>query len=1153
VIVADSQHDAGEGPGAAPARTRGPERRRGTVLYADITGSTALSERRDPEELYEIVGGCLKLLERTATEYGSGLVKSRGDGVLAVFGLPTAIETPVHAAVNAAIEMRNRVADYARRLRLDPPLQLHTGINTGLMIAGDVSTALNPEVDVLGDAVNVAARLSGQAPPGSIYAGEESWRATAEDFHYGQVRRLKLRGKSSSVAAYEVLSARSSLHRPTAATLPAGASPLVGRRPELETLERCVGALVAGRGGVASLVGEAGLGKSRLVAELSAEAEEQGVAWAEGRCLAIGRNLRFHPFADLLRSWWDIRDGEPERSPEVQLEARLRALVPERGEEILPFLASLMGIPVSAERAERARSVQGEALERLTQMSVRLVLSEAARQKPLVLVFEDLHWADQTSMELLGSLLPLAQREPILFIWVARPDSTGAGEALEKVVEANGRIAYTPLRLSALSSEECEHLLADLLPDRALPRPVRRRIVEKSAGNPFFLEEVAFSLIDQGALVHERDGLASTDRIADLRIPDRVQDVILTRIDRLDPARRELLQVSSVIGTAFSLPVLTEVTGAPGTLDDDLAALVDSGFLARGGRGEATEFSFRHPMIRDVVYESLLLARRKQLHGLVARSIERHLAPSIPGYFALLAFHATLAEDLDRAEEFLFRAGEEAAQTAATSEALHFFQEASRVFLARSGGEGDPEKRALLEKKVALSLFYRGHFAEALEHFNRWLGMLGEKVPRGRLRTAMRLLAGTGVIVREAFRPPSHRPEATDRQREIIAMMFDRARAQTTAAPERFLIDTLENFRQLGRVDPASVPGAGGMVASGGLGIFGFSGISFAMSRRLLDVAAGLVDESDPRELFLFRSMSYYHHVFEGDWDTRHEIDDDLVEAALSKGELWDVVTYLGVDGRKKVHQGRFEEASAVIERLAGIEELYAYDLARSSRQADTALLKVERGHHDAALVAAERYHRDTEEELLNLIALGLKAKVRAQLGDNGGARQELDLATAIVERTRLLPPFHRSAWARSKLLVELVELEAAQAAGDAGGARRLRSEAGRSARRAARIAKRVSWERTEIARLVGRYHWLCGRADTALEWWGRSIASGRALGARPELARTCLEIDRRLSERADREWDLLGAGPAAYRREGERLAAELGLDGSPVSLAQEA
>jgi class 3 adenylate cyclase/tetratricopeptide (TPR) repeat protein len=1123
--------------GATGAARSGPERRRATALYADLTGSTALSERHDPEELYSIVGGCLKILEAVATRQGSALVKSRGDGVLAVFGLPSAMEAPARAAINAAIEMRSRVAEYARELQLDPPLQLHTGVNTGLMVSGDVSTAEKPEVDVLGDAVNVAARLSDMAPPGSIYVGGDSYRATAGEFRFGPPVRLKLKGKTRSVSAREVLSARSTLHRTSAGSLVPGATGLVGRERELAALESHIDRLGQGRGGVAWLVGEAGLGKSRLVAELRATAHERGIGWAEGRSLLIGRNLRFHPFGDLLRTWWEIPESLPDPVAEERLEARLRDIVGERAEEILPFVASLMAVPVSEEREATARAVQGEALERLTRMAVRLVFEGAGRAGPFVAVFEDLHWADLASVELLEALAPSTERSRILFLCVSRPDEASAADRLRQTL--SDRQAITELRLAALEPEDCESLVSELAPGAGFSRTLRRRIVESSGGNPFFVEEVVHSL-EEGSLSSPLGGRLSAEQLDAAPIPERIEDVVLTRIDRLDPARRGLLQVASVIGQGFAFPILAEVVEEKDTLEAELEALVDAGFLVYGRPGEDRDLAFRHPVIREVVYESLLLARRVELHRAVAGAIEIHLTRNSPGYLGLLAYHYTLGEDVERAEEFVFEAGEEAGGAGATSEALHFFQEASRVFLAKYGEKGDADRRALLEKKIGLAFFHRGEFGPALDHFHRWLELLGEPVRAGRIRSTARLAANMAVIVRTALLGLRSRPPATDRQREIIALMFARARAQTTASPDRFLADTLENFRQLERVDAQTVPGSGGMIASGGTGIFGFSGLSFRLSQRLLDLAAPLVDHEDPRDLLLFRTMSYYHHCFAGDWDPGHEIDPSLLETALGLGELWDVVTYLGVDARKKLQQGRFAEAEAEISRLVEIEELYAYDGARSTWQSQVALLRAERGVLDAALESTNLYHRETDEELLNLIALGLKAKLYCLRDELDEARRALAEARDIMRRAFLLPPHYASTVQRSQLLLHTIELERALGSSDV---RRARRDALRSARRAARFFGRVAWDRVEIARLVGRVHWLCGRERAALRWWQRSITAGQELGARPELARTFSEVGRRLQEATPGPDTLSGRTPSELLADGGRLASELGIE----------
>ena len=1125
-------------PGEDRQASSQPARRRATLLYADITGSTRLSERVDPEELYEIVGSCLKRLEAVARRHGAALVKSRGDGVLAIFGIPTALEAPARAAVNAAIDMRNEVAELPANRRLDSPLELHSGVNTGLVVAGEVATGSAPEVDVVGDAVNVAARLSDLAPSGTIYVGEQTFRSTEEEFEYRPVRRVRLKGKQHSVTVYEVLSARSVLHRPTATSLLHVTTELVGRHEEFARLEAAVAALERGQGSFVQLVGEAGVGKSRLAAEMKALADGCGIAWVEGRAISIGSNLRYHVVGDLLRGIVSVPDQQADREAAGRFERFVREALGDDADDAWPFLAALAGYPLDADAQTRFDSVQGEALEQLTRMSARLLLTRFAAESPLVIVLEDLHWADPASVELFEALVGLARTAPIAFLALTRPESVEAGPAGALRARAREELgdAFVEIDVGPLAGNDCDRLVGQLFRDGGVSTRVRRRIADKSGGNPFFVEEVVHSLVAAGLAVAGPAGLEAADAIDEFPLPDTVEDVILQHLDQRSPEERAVVEVACVLGDRCERSIVSEILSKD-TLDAIFASLVAARVL-RSADGET--YTFAHALIREVAYASLTRARRRELHGGVARALESLWTAHVPGRDGILAYHYTLGDDMEHAEELLFRAGEDAARIAASREALHFFREALRVYLEKHPEGGDLEKRALLEKRISYALFYRGELVPAERHLNRWLELIGER-PRGRgARAALRIAANAFWAVWVAFAPRRQRSPATDRQREVIVAMFDRARSQVTSSPERFLVDSLESFRRISDVDPSTVPGAGGMIASAGTGIFSFTGLSFAVARRLLAIAEPLVDPSDPSDRFFAGSMRAYHACFEGDWSRRHEIDEDTIDTCLRLGQLWDVSTYAAVDGRKKLHQGRFEEALQSIARLQRVEERYGYSLAASGGVSATAMLHVERGELGAAWEACERYHRDHEEALLNILALALKTKVRALQGDLEAARSLLDEAQVLVRRVRVLPPFHSSALRRSRLLVDVLALEEATRTRRPGPLASVRRAARRSARRARRIARRVAWERVEIERLLGTWHWCCGRRRHAVASWEASLVAGEALSAWPEWIRTVREITAKLG--ADTPQQFSGRSVAELASDARRVADEIGL-----------
>ena len=1093
---------------------RETERRRATVLFADITGFTTLVEEAGDEEAYEIVSECLRVLDGIAEKHGGRVEKHVGDCVVAVFGAPVAIENAPRAAVNAALEMRKAVREVSRRHGAKRPLDVHSGINTGSVIADPAKGTATSELPVFGDVVNVASRLKDLAPRGEVWVGPETWRCTKEEFEYRGLEPVALKGKQERIAVYELLSAEERIYKPRAGTRDIS-SELVGREEELAALAQRSADLVARRGGVVSVVADAGLGKSRLLAEAARAAEAAGVTWLEGRSLSIGQNLRFHPFVDMLRGWAGIgpEDGDAALG---KLEAALGELLgPEETAERLPFLATLMNVRLRAEERRRVEAIQGEALETLIHRSVDRVLERLAAQRPLAIVFDDLHWADQSSIELLEVLLRPGEVEPALFVLAFRPHHANTSDRVLELVRRTRAADHTALALEPLGADDVSRLVDNLFRGGEIPLATRHAILDKVAGNPFFAEEVVRSLIDDGA-VEARDGkLFATARIHKAVIPGTVQEVIMARLDRLEARRRRVLEVAAVIGGSFFVPVLAEVV-EKNSLHDLLPELDAAGLVAPvSGAADGQEYRFKHPLIQEVVYDTILRGRREELHRKVAEAIEIWLTDRAPGYYAMLAYHYGRGRDLERAEEYLFRAGDEAARSAASNEALNFFRLAAEFYFQLHGEGGDPAKKAQLEKSIATAFMNRGELGKAVEHFSAALAHLGD--PAGRPRGRAALYRGfaldlAAVCLSLYGLGTKRRKPATPEQRERIDIRFRRGLAQTTTAPE-FVFDTLATMRLLDRVDPASIPDAGAVYA-GAIGIFSYGGVSFARARRVLARARAVVEGGDVQELRLYYLlMSWIHHYLEGDWSPEHDIDEATLHEGLRYGRLWEVQTYLDLHCERCIDRGDFAAASGRLHELSEFAERYRHDVASAAYQAGTTLLHLARREVAPARLAAERYYQEHEEPGFKLFALGALARVRQLAGEPEAAEEMLTRAAELRARAGRLPPLHLSLYAGARLFVEMQQLEAAIEAGDRERIRAYRRRARRSARDALGAVAMVAARRPEVYRLTGRLAWYRGRHKAAFRWWVRSIREAERLGTAPDLGRTAGELARRLAE----------------------------------------
>ncbi|MBW2373916.1 MAG: AAA family ATPase, partial [Deltaproteobacteria bacterium] len=851
-----------------------------------------------------------------------------------------AIEDAPRAALNAAIDMRRRIRAFNDAHDLAVPVDVHTGVATGLGIAGDISGPLIREFAVMGDHVDRADELCHAAEPGEIRLDDATHHATREVFKFGEAERLELPGSDGSEATFDLLSTAPRLHRARLGAERQVFSELVGREEELAKLREGLAALERGEGGVASLEAEAGLGKSRLLAEL--RGSDEAAVWLEGRALSTGRNLSYHPIADLVRSWAGIDDDDDEAHARHKIDAGVGALLPDQVEATAPLLANLMGAPLAAEERERLDVIQGDALEKLMRGAIVQLLRAASALRPLVVVMEDLHWADLSSVELVESLLRLAGEQPILFLNVFRPGFEETSGRVVRFAREHLPERCIEVSLEPLGASAARTLVKNLFRGGDVPRTTRAAIEERAQGNPFYIEEVVRTLVDAGAVEFRGGSFYATEKLDSVEIPHTVQEAVMARVDRLDLRRKSVLQAASVIGGSFHQQVLESMLEDPEEVPDLLAELEEGEFIVPSDRSAGVEYAFRHPLIQEVTYDAILASRRQELHLDVARAVEARLGASVPGYYAMLAYHFSVGRDVERAEEYLFRAGDEAARAAASNEALHFFQEASALYAELHGEGGDPEKRARLEKSLAIALLNRGRLIEAVDHFDRTTALLGAPAPRGSLAMAsgfaVNLVRVLGGLYLSSGR---RRRAATPQELELFDVMFKRAIAQSSSAPTAFLVDCMALLRRLRAVDPYSVPESAAMYA-GVVAIFSYGGLSFSLGARFLDMAhelaaGGAVDE----RVLYYRTLGFFHHILVGDWSDEHEIEDSVVEQGLREGRFWEASTYVNLEGVKHVYQGDFEPARESIRRLTEIADVYQHDHAASAQHALTAYLAV--------------------------------------------------------------------------------------------------------------------------------------------------------------------------------------------------------------------
>jgi class 3 adenylate cyclase/tetratricopeptide (TPR) repeat protein len=651
------------------------ERRQVTVVFADISGFTALSERLDAEDVAGLVNDCLKELALAVYQYEGMVDKFIGDCIMAVFGAPIALEDDAEHALRATIAMRENLQRFNRRWieKLGQPLDVHMGVNTGMVIAGNIGNDLHMSYTVMGDTVNVAARLQDAAKAGQVFVSRNTYRLTRGAFTFQEMDPIKVKGKRDPLTVYELLHAK--LQPDKSRGVEGLSSPLVGRDAERKALVECLEKLQTGRGQVAAILGEAGIGKSRLLAEIRRR-EGKDLTWLEGRSFAFSRSLGYGVFLDLLRRYAGIADEDAEAEAAASLKERLNAILP--GDlESYAVLAQLLSMRLDSQETAGVGAVTGEAFRnRLFAVLERLLLA-LAKQKPVVVVLEDLHWADHSSLELLDHLFRLITQAPIAFVLLSRlkQESSGNWEKLGPILEGY-RPYLLEIPLKPLSGEASSDLVRGLLDGSMLPKQLSEVILNKSEGNPFFVEEVLRSLIERGALARENGVWKVTNLVENIQVPDSLQGVLLSRLDRLPEETKRVIQKASVIGRVFLFRVLEHMAREETVLESQMAFLEEAALVRERARIPEIEYVFHHALAQEVAYQTLLAPSRKLLHQKVGEAIESIFSERIDQHRALLAFHFFKGEDWERAFAYSVGEADAAVQLYAYAEAREHYHRA---------------------------------------------------------------------------------------------------------------------------------------------------------------------------------------------------------------------------------------------------------------------------------------------------------------------------------------------------------------------------------------------------------------------------------------------------------------------------------------------
>ena len=1125
------------------------EQRQVTVMFCDMQGSTPWTRRMGPEDAFTLMSAVLGILTTVVEDYAGTVAERRGDGILALFGIPRAIEDAPRRAVQAGLDIQGRIEAFNRAHRISgtpKEVRVRIGVNTGKVAVGRIAGDHRALPTAVGETVIMAARMEGLAAPGSIYVTHETCRLTRAYFLYNPLGYKTVKGVDRPIQVYCVDGLRTDRAYYEKCVYGLTDSEMVGRKQELESLELQVLRLMRGAGSVVNIIGEAGIGKSRLVAELKSRPVMHPTAVLEGRALSIGHKFSFHPIVNLLRQWAGIPDEADDGAAIGRLKQAVCGIAPEEGRQIWPFLALLMGLPV-----ERfivgIGSLQGEALESRIFKSARTLLENIARRRPLVLILEDLHWADDSTLGLLATLYRMAQSHPILFINVLRSGPDDARRRITDIARREGLAHFVEIALLPLDLASSQRLVARRLGRTGLHQALFRQIVGRAGGNPYFIEELLRAFIDARALIPAADGLQVTEKVYDIPIPVTINDLIMARIDRLDNEARRLVKLAAVLGERFPYWVLSAVVKNEAALTTPLAHLQRIRILNLLAVPDEIEIVFEHALIREVVYGSILPGRRRTLHLQVAEGIESALDDRRPEYAGMLAYHFSRANHQAKTEQYLIKAGRQALKASASSEAIHYYTEALARYTATFGERVDPDKVSRLEQQIAIALFNKGAYEEAGTHFERALSCLGQGIPRYRVTRLLRLAGDMAHLGIALYLPAVKFRRAISPDHEnIVALHYKKCSTLALICPRRFFIESLHLVRQISRYDLKRFE-LGLKIFLGASALFSFTGLSFGLSRRILDAARACLPRDTPRMRLVFELMETAHNYLAGQWSDIRPLEPELTAAALDAGEIFEAWQYLYWHGLAAVHRGDVDRVWTVVDALQGIFRDYDNHFARLMAVELRTYLMMESGALEPALAEVEKgiglaRQADTPATLFEL--LSAKAWILIRLSDLTGAEESLAAAGECLAETDVVAE-QRMLFDRSRLELIHAKLETESRHAGTADTAPLHREARRACRRLLASTRRCARHRPDAYRLAGVCCWLAERHGRALGWWRRAVTSATALGARFELARVYLEISRRLENSPGPPGRLDGLEARQYREMGRQLLAGSDVDGA--------
>ena len=670
------------------------ERKQVTVMFCDMEGFTPLVEGLGPEEAYSIMDQVYEILIHKVHDYEGTVNEMTGDGIMALFGAPIALEDAPQRAIRSALAVHREMAQFNDKLKQErksiPPLKMRIGVHTGPVVVGTLGNDLRVEFKAVGETVNLASRMEGLSEPGATYVTQDTFKLTEGFFRFEGLGEREVKGKKEPINVYRAI-APSTRRTRFDVSAERGLTTFVGRKRELELLLDGFERAKTGRGQAFSIVSEAGVGKSRLLYEFRKAVSNEDVTFLEGKCLSYSRGVAYHPVIDILKANFDVLEGDGDGEIREKVKRDLKTLG--LNETLtLPYFLELLSvkdsgidkIPMSPE-AKKDRIME----------ALKQIVLKGSEIRLLILAYEDLHWADKTSEDILKYILESIPGARVLMLFTYRP---------EFVHTWGGKSFHSQLTLNRLSNRESLAMVFHLLGTENVDRDLEELILEKTEGVPFFIEEFVASLRELKVIERKDSRYHIAKDMQNVAIPSTIQDVIMARVDTLPEGAKELLQTGSVIEREFSYELIKQVTGLPEQeLLSHLSLLKDLELLYERGIYPQSTYIFKHALTQEVVYDSILTKRKKNYHEEIARAIEKMYKDTIESYYGMLAEHFIDSENYEKGAVYSKLTSKRAERKGSLIEAINYALK--RVSCLEKLPRTDSLENEIIHLRTILGLF----------------------------------------------------------------------------------------------------------------------------------------------------------------------------------------------------------------------------------------------------------------------------------------------------------------------------------------------------------------------------------------------------------------------------------------------------------------